>query len=504
MEIKKELLDELLKDYQKPEDVIGENGLLKQLTKALLERAMSAELTNHLGYEKNDPAGYHSGNSRNGATPKTLKGDFGEMLIETPRDRNGSFEPQIIKKHQTRFDGFDEKILSMYARGMTTREIQGHLQEMYGVEVSPTLISEVTDGVMEEVKAWQNRPLDPVYGVVYLDALYVKMRHEGRVENRAVYVAIGIGLDGQKDVLGLWTSNNEGAKFWLAVLTELKNRGVKEILIACVDGLKGFPQAIESVFLADGGTAMHCAPGAGESELRELEGTQAGGCRFEGDLPGGNGGASGDGVEYVPGQVGIEVPGNRQALEGELGADHTLLRISGRGTEGDLHDQCGRIAAHESAQNHQDAGLISERGGGPQADLPGAAQRHPEMGHGAGLEAGAEPLPDAVGRPHPDSFKPLNSGDAQRWGRIPAIGQGRKWPAAARNWDAPFPVSPSGGKPGRAGSPHAGSTLRGQQKALARIMRRLPPQEGCRPLVNPLRARYAGFGNLRDARGSQG
>ena len=169
-------------------------------------------------------------------------------MIETPRDRNGSFEPRIVKKHQTRFDGFDDKILSMYARGMTTREIQGHLEEMYGVDVSPTLISEVTEGVIEEVKAWQNRPLEPVYGVVYLDALYVKMRHEGRVENRAVYVAIGIGLDGQKDVLGLWTSNSEGAKFWLGVLTELKNRGVREILIACVDGLKGFPQAIESVF----------------------------------------------------------------------------------------------------------------------------------------------------------------------------------------------------------------------------------------------------------------
>jgi putative transposase len=209
---------------------------------------MSAELTDHLGYEKNDPAGYGSGNSRNGTMSKTLRGDFGEMSIETPRDRNGSFEPQIVKKHQTRFEGFDDKILSMYARGMTTREIQGHLQEMYGVEVSPTLISEVTDSVVEEVKAWQNRPLEPVYGVVYLDALYVKMRHEGRVENRAVYVAIGIGLDGQKDVLGLWTSNNEGAKFWLSVLTELKNRGVREILIACVDGLKGFPQAIESVF----------------------------------------------------------------------------------------------------------------------------------------------------------------------------------------------------------------------------------------------------------------
>lgn len=248
MEIKKEVLDELIKDYQKPEDLIGETGLLKQLTKALLERALGAELTQHLGYEKHDPTGYHSGNSRNGASAKTVKGEFGEITVETPRDRNSSFEPQILKKHQTRFDGFDDKIVSMYARGMSTREIQAHLQEMYGVEVSPTLISEVTDAVMEEVRAWQSRPLEPLYAMVYLDALYVKMRHEGRVENRAVYVAIGVDLDGHKDVLGLWTSGNEGAKFWLGVLTELKNRGVRDVLIACVDGLKGFPQAIESVF----------------------------------------------------------------------------------------------------------------------------------------------------------------------------------------------------------------------------------------------------------------
>jgi putative transposase len=248
MEIKKEVLDELIKDYKKPEDLIGETGLLKQLTKALLERALGAELTQHLGYEKHDPAGYHSGNSRNGASAKTVKGEFGEITVETPRDRNSSFEPQILKKHQTRFDGFDDKILSMYARGMTTREIQGHLQEMYGVEVSPTLISDVTDAVIEEVKAWQSRPLEPLYAILYLDALYVKMRHEGRVENRAVYVALGVDWDGRKDVLGLWSSGNEGAKFWLAVLTELKNRGVKDVLIACVDGLKGFPQAIESIF----------------------------------------------------------------------------------------------------------------------------------------------------------------------------------------------------------------------------------------------------------------
>jgi putative transposase len=248
MEIKKEVLDELIKDYKKPEDLIGETGLLKQLTKALLERAMGAELTQHLGYERYDPAGHHSGNSRNGTSAKTVKGEFGEITVETPRDRNSSFEPQILKKHQTRFDGFDDKILSMYARGMTTREIQGHLQEMYGVEVSPGLISEVTDAVIEEVKAWQSRPLEPLYAIVYLDALYVKMRHEGRVENRAVYIAIGVDMDGHKDVLGLWTSANEGAKFWLGVLTEMKNRGVRDVLVACVDGLKGFPQAIESVF----------------------------------------------------------------------------------------------------------------------------------------------------------------------------------------------------------------------------------------------------------------
>jgi putative transposase len=248
MEIKKEVLDELIKGYEKPEDLIGETGLLKQLTKALIERAMGAELTHHLGYEKHDPQGYHSGNSRNGTTPKTVKGEFGEIAVETPRDRNGSFEPQILPKRQTRFDGFDDKILSMYARGMTTREIQGHLGEMYGVEVSPALISEVTDAVTEEVKAWQSRPLEPIYPIVFLDALFVKMRHEGRVENRAVYVALGVDLEGRKEVLGLWTSANEGAKFWLAVLTELRNRGVKDVLIVCIDGLKGFPQAIESVF----------------------------------------------------------------------------------------------------------------------------------------------------------------------------------------------------------------------------------------------------------------
>ncbi len=241
-----QLIDQMLvKQGRTPEDI---NNLLKQFTKAVLERAMRGELTEHLGYGKHDPAGHNSGNSRNGVTSKTLTGDFGEIELETPRDRNGEFEPQIVKKNQTRWTGFDDKILSMYARGMSTREIQGHLEEMYQVEVSASLISEVTEGVMEQARAWQNRPLDPFYGVVFLDALYVKMRHEGRVENRAVYVALGINLEGQKDVLGLWTSAAEGAKFWLNVLTELRNRGVRDIYLVCVDGLKGFPQAIESIF----------------------------------------------------------------------------------------------------------------------------------------------------------------------------------------------------------------------------------------------------------------
>jgi len=248
MAIDHKLIDKLLAEYKKPEDIIGEDGLLKQLTKALLERAMQAEMTEHLGYEKHESSGHHSGNSRNGVTSKTLKGDFGEISLETPRDRNSSYEPQIVSKGQTRFTGFDDKIISMYARGMSTREIQGHLEEIYHVEVSPTLISNVTAEVMEEAKSWQNRPLDAVYPIVYLDALVVKIRDAGHVRNRAIYVAIGVNMDGHKEVLGLWVGQAEGAKFWLQVLTELKNRGVADIFIACVDGLKGFPEAIETVF----------------------------------------------------------------------------------------------------------------------------------------------------------------------------------------------------------------------------------------------------------------
>ena len=246
-DVPEELLAGLLANYQKPEDLIGEEGLLKHLTKLVVERALEAEMTEHLGHSKNEPVANQAGNTRNGKSRKTLKGEFGELPIEVPRDRHGSFEPQLIPKHQTRWAGFDDKILSLYARGMTVREIQAHLEEMYGTEVSPSLISSVTDAVVDEVKAWQSRPLDPIYPIVYLDCIHVKIR-EGTVRVKAVYLAIGVTIAGEKEVLGLWLAQNEGAKFWLQVVTELRNRGVQDILIACVDGLKGFPDAIEAVF----------------------------------------------------------------------------------------------------------------------------------------------------------------------------------------------------------------------------------------------------------------
>jgi len=242
------LIDELLAGAKSEEEIAGPGGLLGQLTKRLLERAMEVELTDHLGYEHGESPPGGTGNTRNGSTPKTLKTEHGEIPIETPRDRDGSFEPRIVRKRQRRFEGFDDKIIALYSRGLSTRDIQAYLQELYGVEVGRDLISRVTDAVMDDARAWATRPLEDVYPIVFLDALVLKIREGGSVQRRACYLALGVTMDGDRDVLGLWFQETEGAKFWMQVLTELKQRGIQDILICCVDGLKGFPEAIEAVF----------------------------------------------------------------------------------------------------------------------------------------------------------------------------------------------------------------------------------------------------------------
>lgn len=243
-----QLIDELLQDGHDVKDILGKDGLLKQLTKRLVERTLEAELTDHLGYEAHAAKGRGSGNNRNGKAKKTVQSDSGELQIEVPRDRSATFEPQLVKKRQRRLAGFDDKVIALYARGLSTREIQGQLEELYGVEVSPTLISNVTNAVMDDVRAWQSRPLSAVYPILYFDALFVKSRQEGPVRNKAVYLALGINLEGEKELLGLWIAETEGSKFWLTVFNELKNRGVQDCFIACVDGLKGLPEAIETVY----------------------------------------------------------------------------------------------------------------------------------------------------------------------------------------------------------------------------------------------------------------
>ena len=233
------------KQFESEQDLADFSRLLKKLA---VEAALGAELDEHLGYEKHEAKGRGTGNSRNGHSAKPLKGDHGEVEIATPRDRNGTFEPQLVRKGQTRLTQFDDQILALYAKGMSTRDIVATFKEMYDADVSPTLISKVTDAVMDQVLEWQSRPLDDLYPIVYLDCIVLKIRQDKRVINKAIYLALGINLEGQKELLGLWLAETEGAKFWLSVLTELQNRGLRDIFIAAVDGLTGFPEAINTVY----------------------------------------------------------------------------------------------------------------------------------------------------------------------------------------------------------------------------------------------------------------
>jgi putative transposase len=243
-----EMLDELLAGARTEEELAGPGGVLARLTKRLIERALEVELTDHVGYEPHQEPPGGGGNTRNGTTPKTLITEHGKVPIDAPRDRDGSFEPQIVRKRQRRFVGFDDKVLALYSRGLSTRDIRAHLHEIYGVQVSPDLISKVTDAVMDDVREWCKRPLEDIYPIVFLDCMVLKIRDGGSVQRRALYLALGVTLDGDRDVLGMWFQESEGAKFWMQVLNDLKQRGVRDILIACVDGLTGFPDAIEAIF----------------------------------------------------------------------------------------------------------------------------------------------------------------------------------------------------------------------------------------------------------------
>ncbi len=245
VELDNNLVDQIVGQVKTQDDLAD---LSRQLLKLAMERVLAAELEDHLGYSKHSPEGRNSGNSRNGHSKKTLKGDFGELEINTPRDRNGEFEPQLIAKGSTRINKLDQQILALYARGMTTRDIADALQEMYGADISQTLISKVTDAVLDEVQTWQNRPLESLYPILYLDGIVVKVHQDKRVIKKTVYVALGVNTEGQKELLGLWLAETEGATFWLSVLTELQNRGVEDVFIACVDGLTGFPEAINTAF----------------------------------------------------------------------------------------------------------------------------------------------------------------------------------------------------------------------------------------------------------------
>ena len=342
MVIEKEVLEQLLAGRD-PATVFSQDGLIDELKKALSERVLNAELDRHLDTD----AGNGEANRRNGRSQKTVLTGTSKVTLDIPRDRSGTFDPQLIAKYQRRFPDFDEKIISMYARGMTVREIRGHLEEIYGLDVSPDLISTVTDAVLEEVGEWQNRALDACYAIVFFDAIRVKIRDEGFVRNKAVYIALAVLPDGTREILGLWIEQTEGAKFWLRVMNELKNRGLQDILVAVVDGLKGFPEAINATFPET--VVQTCIVHLLRHSMNfVMEGSQTCRAGAEGGLPG----RRRRGRPGGPGRIrsrtlGREISRHRPKLAAQLGSRHSLLRLPRGGPSHDLHDQCHRVAQRQ-------------------------------------------------------------------------------------------------------------------------------------------------------------
>ncbi len=382
-----EVIDELLAGARSEEEIVGPGGVLAQLTKRLVERAMSAELTEHLGYEPHQEPPGGSGNTRNGSTPKTLATEHGPVRIETPRDRKGSFEPQLVRKGQRRFEGFDDKIVALYSRGLSTRDIEAHLAEIYGVQVGRDLISRVTDAVMEDVREWQQRPLDDVYPVVFLDALVLKVREGGSVQRRACYLALGVTVEGDRDVLGMWFQETEGAKFWMQVLSELKQRGLADILVCCVDGLKGFPEAIEAIYPTT--VVQTCV----------VHGAGAGRARPEADLHRRRRRRRPGRARGLRRHVGIAFPGDHAGMAERLGVRDTVPRVSARSAPGHLHDERGRSAQSAAAQSDQDERSFPQRGGRPQTHLPRHRQRRAGVDTNAELDDSPARVQDPLRRP---------------------------------------------------------------------------------------------------------
>ena len=362
-----EVVDQLLAGARTEEEIVGPGGLLAQLTKRLVERALEVELTDHLGYEPHQEPPGGAGNTRNGGRRKTLVTEHGPVEIRTPRDRDGSFEPKLVRKRQRRFEGFDEKILALYSRGMSTRDIEAHLRELYGVSVGRDLISRVTDAVMDDVRAWQHRPLEDVYPVVFLDALVLKIRDGGSVQRKACYLALGVGMDGSREVLGLWFQETEGAKFWMQVLTELKHRGVQRHPHLLRRRAHRVPGGDRGGVPADGGADLHRAPHPRIAALRPPPRNTT---QVVKDLRPIYTAIDPDHAlaraRGVRAEMGRAAPAGRPSLARLLGARHPVPGVPARGPSRDLHHQRDRGAQPPATQSGQDQGQLPHRGRRPQ------------------------------------------------------------------------------------------------------------------------------------------